>query len=59
MRHTAAPTIRRVGHIRVFAGLASLATAAVLVHVVRADLIGLLHALVLDRCHGTVARRLW
>lgn len=33
----AAPTIRRVGHIRVFAGLASLASVAVLVHVVRAD----------------------
>ena len=33
----AAPTIRRVGHIRVFAGLASLASAAVLVHAVRAD----------------------
>jgi MFS family permease len=33
----AAPTIRRVGHVRVFAGLASLASAAVLVHVVRAD----------------------
>lgn len=31
------PTIRRVGHVRVFAGLASLASATVLVHVVRPD----------------------
>jgi MFS family permease len=30
-------TIERVGHVRVFAGLASLGSAAVLVHVVRAD----------------------
>ena len=30
-------TIRRVGHVRVFAGLASLASAVVLIHVVRPD----------------------
>lgn len=32
----APPTIRRVGHIRVFAGLASLASCAVILHIVQA-----------------------